>query len=132
MWDSVISQSKVEPLLPTGILWVLKQFNFDGTTMKMQFVNNIQNKAINVSFDPVYYSVSHDWVEDYGGMNGARGQQKQASFGSVDDIKKNIGKAFPEQKHEYDNLKVYCISAMQWIMRFACFGTPSIVEIHIE
>jgi len=97
MWDSIISQSKVERLLPAGVLWTLEQLSFDGMTMQLRLTSKKECKAIDISFDPIYYSVSDDWVEDYGGMNGLEGQKSQSLFGSVDDIKKNIGEIFPEQ-----------------------------------
>ena len=81
-----------------------------------------------VSFQPDYFSISDDWVEDYGGMNGKAANEWKKAGPMLVDVKRRICEAFPDQSDDYNKLETYVLSAMNWQIRFACNAIPAVIS----
>ena len=88
--------------------------NFNGIDMKLVFIANKEKKKMKVNFQPDYFSISDDWVEDYGGMNGKAANEWKKSGSLLADVKRRISDAFPGQSDDYNKLETYVLSAMNW------------------
>jgi len=124
MWDDLAKNSGFKKVLPTGRNWQLKEQKFDRDTVHFSFESLKEKEVYHVEFQPVHLSISDEWVEDYGGLN--KHNNSQITLGDVAD---NIGKNFPEQKEDYNDLNAYFISAMEWNITFISNSAPSVTRI---
>jgi len=120
MWDRLIASSNAERLLPSGRNWAFKSMSFDRVTMEISVESSKTNEMFTASFNPIYYSVSDEWVEAYSGLEKDRTDMK------LEDVVRNIGQSFPEQMKNYAEAKLYFASAMEWSIRFVSYETPKV------
>lgn len=124
MWTSLFENSEIKRVLPGGQNWMLVKQVFDGIKMQIDLQGHSSGEKYTVEFNPIHFSVSEEWVEDYSGS-----KTPVKSEITLDSMKANIGNIWPEQKEDYSDLEAYFISAMDWNIRFISNEEPAVTKI---
>lgn len=94
--------------------------SFDGLTMMLLFKSNKTRELFNAQFNPIYYSISDEWVEDYSSLASEKTDKK------LEHIIDEVGQSWPERKSDFQNAALYFANAMEWSIRFVSYETPEL------
>lgn len=122
MWTSLVTNSGMKRVLPTGQNWILSKQVFDRKSVQLELVGHSSGDTYLVNFEPIYWAISDEWVEAYGNI-----QKDPTHSLNLSDVRNTIENTWPEQSKHYDNMEAYYINAMEWDIRFISNAKP-IVE----
>lgn len=131
MWDSLFAQANFSEIriLPSGILWSLEGIKSNRIELSIVFIEHGKHRHIRLDVEPSYFSMADEWIESYGGMESGQSIKFLRSGMRLEDVKKNIGDIFPNERITNNALELYYISAMEWTIRLASLKPPKITEI---
>ena len=99
---------------------------FDRTNVELN-VQSIKTKELCVArFEPIYYSVSDGWVEDY--TRAGKNDNPIQLMDFINDIEDN----WPGEGENLKEAKLYFANAMEWSIRFVSYKTPIVALSHEE
>ena len=126
MWDRLIASSNALNILPSGKIWALSNMSFDRVTMELSFKSEKTQERLNVKFDPLYYSISDEWVEAYSGLD------KQKTDNRLEQVIEKIGQSWPDRENDYQNAATYFANAMEWSIRFVSYAPPELSLLNVK
>lgn len=100
----------------------------DGATMELVLRESGGSESRTIRFEPVYFSIADEFAEAYSGLqrDDDATRLEGVSGHAVANIGRRIGIGFPSSAENFDNLRAYCLNAMEWNIRFVCQGAPEV------
>ncbi|MGE6699226.1 hypothetical protein ACQKH5_16120 [Hyphomonas sp. NPDC076900] len=132
MWDSLFAKvdnlQDARSVLPADKLWLAKRWLFDGDELTMDFQESGGEAIRSVSCNPIYFSFADELIEALGaGVDEFVRQSSDSSF-CKEQLVENIAQSAPDITESIRSLEMYVLNAREWNLRFACYGSPKIVE----